>query len=952
MTDRGPNWNIITTRPGISPLGNLAKAILETDSEYVNSTEEEKLINKTITTSILKGGNHGLVDLAKRYKLVTGDNLLLIIDQFEELFRYKSDLSISESAGEAAEFVSLLLEAIKHPDAPIYIALSMRSDYIGDCASFPGLTEQINESNYLVPQMTRDQKRFAIEGPVSVGGGKISNRLVKKLLADVGDNQDQLPILQHALMRSWNYWAENKEPGEPIDIRHHNAVGRISEALSQHANEAFEELDTRERGIAEILFKTITEKGNNQYGVRKPTRIKVISEICGVDNQAVIDVIEKFREPGRSLLMPAANVPLTGDTLVEVSHESLIRIWTRLKNWVEEEDESAQMYMRLSEAASMYQIGRTGLWRPPDLQLALNWQKKQNPTRVWAQRYDEAFERAIVFLDTSRITYEAEQKNQEMQQKRLLKRTRAVAVILAIAAVIAIIFFIFGITQQIEAEQQKQLAEQRADEATAASALAAQRAIEAENAQKIAEDRTEEARLARAEALRNLNRAQEQQLIAEQQTLIAQQQTEIADDARLIAESATQLAQQKAEEASRNFQQAQRLLFLSIAQSMSVKALQIGDNNLKGLLAQQAFMFNYQYDGKEYDNYIYEGVYNSMSQLMGESYNSFSGHKDAVRSVVFARDGTNFFSAGSDGKILMWNKEDNQSLPSQLTQNDFPNRILKTSLDGKWLANASDSTYVQLFDLNNLGSGPSKILGHTGFIYDIEFMPDNSGFYTVADDQTMRFYDFNRSRIVKNLPEKIKSVSISPDGSTIAAGGLGGNVYLMDAETLTEKIILENPGNFIHSVKFSNDGQLLAIGDEVGLVRVYNLEDGTYFEDLIGATARINDIEFSIDDKLLAAASWDGTIRMWVMDNLDDLPIVMSDAGGHVWDISFSEDGEYLISGTGKNEVKLWPTNPKTIADKICEILSRNMTQKEWERYVGNGVDFRITCSTLALNEK
>ena len=132
MTDKGPNWNIITARPGISPLENLAKAILEKDSEYVNSTEEEKLINKTITTSILKGGNHGLVDLAKRYKLVTGDNLLLIIDQFEELFRYKTDLSINESEEEASEFVSLLLEAIKHPDAPIYIALSMRSAYIGD----------------------------------------------------------------------------------------------------------------------------------------------------------------------------------------------------------------------------------------------------------------------------------------------------------------------------------------------------------------------------------------------------------------------------------------------------------------------------------------------------------------------------------------------------------------------------------------------------------------------------------------------------------------------------------------------------------------------------------------------------------------------------------------------------------------------------------------------------
>src|SRR5687767_15950187 len=142
--------------------------------------------------------------------------------------------------------------------------------------------------------------------------------------------------------------------------------------------------------------------------------------------------------------MPGANVPLNADSMIELSHESLMRIWKRLNTWMEEEFEAAKMYKRLSDAAAMYQIGKTGLWRPPDLQLALNWQKKQKPTREWAQRYDDAFERAIVFLDTSRITYEAELKNQEMLQKRMLRRARATAVILGIAALIAILFFVYA----------------------------------------------------------------------------------------------------------------------------------------------------------------------------------------------------------------------------------------------------------------------------------------------------------------------------------------------------------------------------------------------------------------------------------------------------------------------------------------------------------------------------
>src|SRR5690606_35107912 len=159
------------------------------------------------------------------------------------------------------------------------------------------------------------------------------------------------------------------------------------------------------------------------------------------DEQDVIHVVEHFRKPGRSFLMPGAQVPLSADSMIELSHESLMRIWKRLNAWVEEEFESAQMYKRLSEAAAMYQVGKTGLWRPPDLQLALNWQKKQKPTREWAQRYDETFERAIVFLDTSRITYEAELKNQEMMQRRVLRRTRGFAVIMGLGFIVAIGFF-------------------------------------------------------------------------------------------------------------------------------------------------------------------------------------------------------------------------------------------------------------------------------------------------------------------------------------------------------------------------------------------------------------------------------------------------------------------------------------------------------------------------------
>jgi hypothetical protein len=90
------------------------------------------------------------------------------------------------AVNEAAAYVNLLIKSISQTEVPVYIALTMRSDFIGDCSQFPELTHIINKSHYLVPQMTRDQQRLAIEGPVAVGGGKITKRLVQQVLNDVG----------------------------------------------------------------------------------------------------------------------------------------------------------------------------------------------------------------------------------------------------------------------------------------------------------------------------------------------------------------------------------------------------------------------------------------------------------------------------------------------------------------------------------------------------------------------------------------------------------------------------------------------------------------------------------------------------------------------------------------------------------------------------------------------
>ena len=155
----------------------------------------------------------------------------------------------------------------------------MRSDFLGDCTVFRGLPEAINQGQYLIPRMSREERKLAITGPIAVAGVNIFSRLATKLLNDVGESPDHLPILQHALMRTFNAWKSNGQFKEEIDLAHYEAIGTMDSALSLHAEEAFSKLDDKQKQICEALFKALTEKGETGRGIRRPTKLAVISRI-------------------------------------------------------------------------------------------------------------------------------------------------------------------------------------------------------------------------------------------------------------------------------------------------------------------------------------------------------------------------------------------------------------------------------------------------------------------------------------------------------------------------------------------------------------------------------------------------------------------------------------------------------------------------------------------------
>jgi ABC-type oligopeptide transport system ATPase subunit len=954
VTQTGPNWNVVQSRPGLSPIENLTSSIIQTLKSSGQLTGQDQQVQRATIISVLRNSAFGLIEIAQFLQKRTGDNICILIDQFEEIFRYRRSGG-DESKNDVTHFVNLILQALSQREVPVYVVLSMRSDFINDCTEFPGLTEVLNLSNYVVPIMSRDQKRKAIEGPVSVGGGRISRRLVKRLLTDLEDIQDSLPILQHALMRSWDYWVQNREEGEPIDIRHYNAVGRIEQALSQHANEAYDELTPRDKEIAEAIFKNITEKNQDNLRLRRPGRINEIGELANATEAEVVTVVNQFRKPGRSFLMPGIHVELSGDSIVEISHESMMRIWTRLSGWVEDEFESSQMYKRLADASAMYQIGRTGLWRPPDLQLALNWQKKQNPTRIWAQRYDPAFERAIVFLDTSRITYEAELKNQEMLQKRMLRRARVTNIILSLAFLVAMVFFFFGLTQRIEAEHERDNATIEAENAMKASAIAETKTKEAEEA--LAKVRQQEQLLNENnnELMQSLLETEAAKRAAEQNANLAKEQERLA----LMAQKEEAAQRQKAEEARQDAitsrDQAHALFMLTVAQSMEAKAETMDDAQLSGLLAMQGYIFHSRYEGKKYDPYVFRGLYYAAAKINGYHYNAVivpGNLRNRMNAIAISTKSGEFYVTGTDGRIFSASIHAGK-VDNQIGMTNHPNRTIAVSFDENYIAVGTDSSTLQVYNLK-LPISPVLIPGHKTFVNDVKFLPDNSGFISAGGDNTIRFnnHKTGESRLLVTLPFDLKTIAINSTGNILVGVSTIGKVVQVDLTSNKFSIIRDEAPNRLLSIAYHPSQNKIAYGLEVigddnqiqrGLVKILDLNTNR-IKELGGHRAGVAAVEYSPDGLLMASAGLDKKLQMWVVDKEEDLPIVMDNNNGNIWSIGFSKDSNHLLASCNNGEIRIWPTDPKMLADIVCPSLTRSMTMEEWSIYVGENIDFEKTC--------
>jgi len=851
-------WLVAIARPGDAPLANYAAAI-----DSVLPAKDPRSLDTAVRTEFETGGRRAVLELLSRCLSESGANLLLLVDQFEEIFRFRSRAQTTRLREEAGDFVSLLLSLASEQRLPVYVVITMRSDFIGDCDAFPGLPEALNESQYLVPRLTRGQLRAAIEGPIRLHGAAIQPVLVDRILNDAGDNRDHLPVLQHALMRAWQFW--RKEGRGAIDVVHYVKAGTLSEALSNDADEAISGMSSDELELTETLFRALTDTDGSNRRVRRPAYVSEIQAITHTSPEAILGIVDRFRSAGRAFLMCSA-APGGTDTLLDISHESLIRQWERLRSWVDQEKESRDHYLRLVDQALRHAKGQEGLLRDPALSTALDWRSSSRPSASWAARYHGDFDEAMRFLDESASERERERSEREAKE-RLEKSARRMRwglwAVAGLAAVLGgLVWFALRAAREADSSRLALHALSHADGELdlallwSAEAYGVAPTIEAANSLLTV--------LARALHLNRFLHGHEGSV----QAVVFVPRTHILASA------------------SRDGS-----LFLWDVETGTSSPVHGTAGEVQALAVHPAGRFLATADNAG-RVILWDVERRAASRTIAVSDRS-------VSSVAFSPDGERVASGGSNGSILLWDLETDE--PETLATGLAEVQSLAFAPNGRILASGHETGAVILWDLDS-GKKIGEPREQASSVQSLAFHPEGELLASAHYDKTVAIWktkEASLAGVLSGHQEPVRSVAFSPDGKLLASASNDGVILLWDCKSLEEpekakpRDRLTGHGSKVQSVAFSDDSQHLASGGSDQKVILWDMEERTLHEKTIRLGSPVRSLAFDPEEGRLAALDPKGVIRIVDLgtDQVVD-EIVARDSEG----VFFSREQELLVA--------------------------------------------------------
>jgi signal transduction histidine kinase len=322
--DGSSHWPVHVITPTIHPLKELA-ASLTRDSESV-----------TATTTLMDDLGHDVRSLDLKVSQILkksgrGNRLLLLVDQFEELFTACKD------GVERKAFVNNLMHAVAtETEGPTTVVITLRADFYAHCAQFDHLRAVLEKHQAYIGSMNTNELRWAIEEPAHRNSWDFEPGLVDLLLRDVGNEPGALPLLSHALLETWK-----RRRGRALTLEGYHESGGVRSAIAKTAETVFKRLTPEQQAVARNIFLRLTELGE---GTQETRRRAALSELVPRDEgKPIVEAVLKT--------LTDARLVTTGRGVAEVAHEALIREWPTLREWLDEDREGLRVHRRITEAA-------------------------------------------------------------------------------------------------------------------------------------------------------------------------------------------------------------------------------------------------------------------------------------------------------------------------------------------------------------------------------------------------------------------------------------------------------------------------------------------------------------------------------------------------------------------------------------------------------------------------
>jgi WD40 repeat protein/transcriptional regulator with XRE-family HTH domain len=829
--------------------------------------------------------------------------LLLVVDQFEELFTQCAD------EGRRRAFITALHAAASTGHGPdqapaALVVLGVRADFEARCAIYPQLASAVQD-RYLVTPMTERQLRMAITEPAKKAGSAVDGDLTGVLLAEVRNGQPGtfgagvLPLLSHALDQSWRSRA-----GQAVTLADYERTGGIDGAVAASAQRAYDALTPAQQAAARQVFLRLTATSSDGAdSADRVTRAELTDGKSPAEAQDVETVLEAFA--AERLLTLAAGT-------VELSHEALLTAWPLLRDtWLADTHADRIVRSRLHTTAAewaRHSRDRSYLYSGTLLAAAAG-----TATRIGADptRHPPLSPTERDFLHASNHAH----------HRTIRRRQGFIALLMALVIGLASVAAFAFLARQ-DAVHNAATAARNAASAERQHAIALSRQLAAESLNIDGTNPVTARRLAVA-AWAVFPTGQAASAIT---TLLAEQQHQ----GMLPADPSTVFAVA--------FSPSGRLL-ASAGADGTVRLWNPATGRAAGAPLRASARHGvhgvaFSPTGKLLASAGGDGTVRLWNPATGRQVGK-ALHASAkttvrygVRAVAFSHDGTLLASAGADGTVRLWNPATGRPVKTLHASARYGVYGVAFSPDGKLLASAGGDGTVRLWNPATgrpTGAPLPASVGPVGIAGGVAFSPDGRLLASAGGDGMVRLWNPATGHLVgvplpadPGNPNGVYGVAFSPDGKLLASADADGTVRLWNPATgqpTGAPIQATSAFNGVHAVAFSPDGKLLAIAGGDGTVRLWDpatgRPTGAPLQIGSGPNGGVTAVAFSPGGKL-AIGGANGTVRLWnpATGQPAGGPLHATSAQYGVNAVAFSPSGKLLASADGDNTVRLW--NPAT----------------------------------------